>query len=73
MPRDYKKEYRDFYGKAAPRKRRAAVNRARRKVGLKKGDKREVDHWRSLRNGGGNARGNLRIVSRNTNRRKGTR
>ena len=69
--RDYKKEYRDYHGKPGPKKRRAAVNRARRKVGLKPGDSREVDHKTSLRNGGTNARKNLRIVSRKTNRIKG--
>jgi HNH endonuclease. len=40
-------------------------------MGLKKGDPREVDHVRPLDKGGSNSRGNLRIVSRTTNRRKG--
>jgi len=69
--RDYKKEYRTFHGKPGPRKRRAAANRARRKVGLKNGDPREVDHKRPMTKGGSNARANLRIVSRKTNRKKG--
>jgi 5-methylcytosine-specific restriction endonuclease McrA len=71
MARDYKREYREFHGKPGPRKRRAAANRARRKVGLKVGDPREVDHKRSMTKGGSNARANLRIVSRKTNRKKG--
>ena len=72
QPRDYKKEYRDFHGKPKARKNRAAANRARRKVGLKVGDSREVDHKKSMNNGGSNSRKNLRIVSRKTNRKKGT-
>lgn len=73
MARDYAKEYRDYHGKPGPRKRRAAVNRARRKVGLKPGDSREVDHKRPLSKGGSNARSNLRITDRSINRKKGTR
>jgi len=72
MARDYKKEYRDYHGTPKARKARAAANRARRKVGLKKGDPREVDHIKPSSKGGGNSRSNLRIVSRKTNRRKGT-
>tara|TARA_R110000824_G_scaffold308338_1_gene495829 strand:- start:35 stop:256 length:222 start_codon:yes stop_codon:yes gene_type:complete len=71
MARDYKEEYRTFHGKPGPRARRAAANRARRKVGLKNGDPREVDHRRPMSKGGSNARANLRIVSRKTNRKKG--
>jgi|TARA_R110002020_G_C16085844_1_gene757478 5-methylcytosine-specific restriction endonuclease McrA len=71
MARDYGKEYRDFHGKPKARKNRAAVNRARRKAGLKVGDKREVDHKKPLSKGGSNSRSNLRIVSRKTNRKKG--
>lgn len=41
-------------------------------MGLKVGDKREVDHKKSMNNGGSNAKSNLRIVSRKTNRKKGT-
>ena len=50
---------------------RAARNRARRKMGLKKGDPREVDHKKSLRSGGSNSKKNLRVVSRSSNRKKG--
>jgi len=44
MPRDYKKEYRDYHGKPEQIKRRAARNKARKLSGLKKGDGKEVDH-----------------------------
>ena len=69
--RDYKKEYRDFHGKPAQIKKRDQRNKARRKMGLKVGDPREVDHKKPLSKGGSNSRRNLRIVSRRTNRKKG--
>ena len=46
-------------------------HQARRKMGLKIGDPREVDHIESMKHGGGNGKNNLRITSRATNRRKG--
>lgn len=69
--RDYKKEYRDYHSKPQQRKNRSKRNQARRKMGLKVGDKREVDHKRPLSKGGTNHKNNLRAVSRRTNRRKG--
>jgi len=72
MPRDYKKEYRDFHGKPEQIHRRAARNKARSLLGLKKGDPREVDHKKPLSRGGGNGKKNLRAVSRSTNRKKAT-
>ena len=70
--RDYKKEYSEFHGTPTQRKRRSKRNLARRKMGLKVGDPREVDHIVPLCRGGGNGRRNLRVVSRTTNRRKGS-
>ena len=69
--RNYKKEYRDYHGKPQQRKNRSKRNQARRKMGLKKGDSREVDHKKPLSKGGSNRKSNLRVVSRKTNRRKG--
>ena len=69
--RDYKKEYRDYHSKPAQRKARAERNKARRIMGLKVGDPREVDHKVLLSKGGSNTKRNLRVVSRTTNRRKG--
>jgi 5-methylcytosine-specific restriction endonuclease McrA len=69
--RDYKKEYRDYHSKPEQRKNRAARNKARKVMGLKKGDKREVDHKVPLSKGGTNSKKNLRVVSRSTNRKKG--
>lgn len=70
--RNYKKEYAEFHSKPAAKKNRAAANRARRKVGLKVGDPREVDHKKPMSKGGGNGKKNLRVVSRKTNRKKGS-
>jgi hypothetical protein len=75
MPRDYKQEYRDFHGKPEQIANRSARNQARstmEKAGrVSKGDGKEVDHKRPLSKGGGNSAGNLRVVSRATNRQKG--
>ena len=69
--RDYKKEYREYHSKPAQRKARSERNKARRMMGLKVGDPREVDHKVPLSKGGSNSKRNLRVVSRTTNRRKG--
>lgn len=71
MARDYKKEYRDFHGKPAQIKARATRNAARASKGLTKGDGKEVDHKTALSKGGGNSKGNLRVVTRHANRTKG--
>lgn len=69
--RDYKKEYRDYHSKPEQVKNRAARNKARKEMGLKVGDPREVDHKKPLSKGGSNGKSNLRVVSRTTNRKKG--
>ena len=68
--RDYKKEYDEYHGDPEQIKNRQKRNEARRKKGLKKGDKREVDHKTPLSKGGGNSDKNLRVVSRDCNRKK---
>ena len=70
--RNYRKEYDEYHSKPEQRKNRSKRNQARRKLGLKKGDGREVDHKKPLSKGGSNGRSNLRAVSRTTNRRKGS-
>lgn len=69
--RDYKKEYREYGGKPEHIKERSERNKARRMMGLKVGDPREVDHIKPLSKGGSNSKSNLRVVSRKTNRQKG--
>jgi 5-methylcytosine-specific restriction endonuclease McrA len=68
--RDYKKEYKDYHGTPKQKKNRALRNQARKTMGLKPGDKREVDHKKPLSKGGSNKKNNLRIVSFKTNRKK---
>lgn len=72
-PRDYEREYREYHGTPAQIRKRSTRNKARRMVGLKRGDPREVDHKVPLKRNPAhpNARQNLRVVSRATNRRKG--
>lgn len=70
--RDYKKEYKEYHGKPAQIKARAQRNAARAKLGLKVGDPREADHKVPLSKGGSNSTRNLRVVSRHTNRTKGS-
>jgi 5-methylcytosine-specific restriction endonuclease McrA len=76
MARDYKQEYADYHAKPEQIKNRAARNHARleaTKAGsVKKGDGKEVDHKVPLSKGGSNAKSNTRVVSRETNRRKGS-
>lgn len=71
-PRDYEKEYTQYHSKPEQVENRSLRNQARRKLGLKKGDPREVDHKTPLAKGGGNGHSNLRAVSRTTNRTKFT-
>jgi len=73
LPRNYKKEYKDYHGTAKQRKNRSMRNQARRAAGLKKGDPREVDHKKPLSKGGTNGKKNLRVVSKKVNRKKGNR
>jgi len=68
--RDYKKEYDEYHGDPEQIKNRQKRNEARRKKGLEKGDKREVDHKTPLSKGGGNSDKNLRVVSKEFNRKK---
>lgn len=63
--RDYVKER--LAEKPARKKARAARNRARRKMGLKDGDPRVVDHKKELSKGGSNAKSNLRVTTKKAN------
>lgn len=68
--RDYKKEYREYHGKPQQIKERAQRVQARRNVKKTRSLKttEEVDHKRPLAKGGSNAKSNLRVVDRHTNR-----
>lgn len=66
--RDYKKELNwEKSSKPGRVKDRAKRNAARREMGLKVGDSRQVDHKRPLGKGGSNNKKNLRVVSAKTN------
>ena len=70
--RDYRKEYDTYHATAEQKKNRASRNKVRgealRSGTVKKGDKKEVDHKDG--NPRNNSKGNLRVVSRTTNRKK---
>ena len=70
MPRDYKKEYKNYQGTKEQKKRRAMRNAARRKLmklkRVKKGDGKDVDH--KDRNPMNNGSKNLRVQNKSTNR-----
>ena len=71
-PRPYAKEYEQYDGTPAVKKKRAARNKARammEKEGLvHKGDGKDVDHKKPLSKGGTTTKGNLRVKSASANR-----
>lgn len=75
-PRDYKAEYRGYHGKPAQIENRNQRNKAVRKLnreGKASHDGKEVDHKIGSKNGSklNNGKGNLRVVRKIINRRKG--
>lgn len=70
MSRDYDREYDTYHSTDAQKKRRAARNKARRRLEregrVRKGDGKDVDH----RDGNplNNSDANIRVLSRSTNR-----
>ncbi|GAB2639835.1 HNH endonuclease [Vibrio panuliri] len=70
MPRDYKKEYRDYHGSPLQIKRRAARNKARREAEksgrVSKGDGKEVHH--KDYNPQNNTPANVMIIPKKKNR-----
>lgn len=71
-PRPYKKEYEQYDGTPAVKKKRAQRNKARRimeKDGLvHKGDGKDVDHKVPLSKGGKTIRSNLAVKTAKSNR-----
>lgn len=75
-PRNYKAEYADYHGKQSQIDNRNQRNKAVRKLGREgkaSHDGKEVDHIKGSSNGSklSNGGGNLRVVKKATNRRKG--
>ena len=69
--RNYPRETALFHSKRSAKDARNAANKARRRKGLKTGDRREVDHIVPQSKGGSNKPSNLRIVTRRQNRTRG--
>lgn len=66
------KQQRAYNSTEKAKKQRAARNKARREAikdgRVSKGDSREIDHKKPLRNGGSNAKSNTRVRSKTSNR-----
>jgi hypothetical protein len=71
-PRPYAKEYEQYGGTDAVKKKRAQQNKARRMLEregvVRKGDGKDVDHKKPLSKGGTTVRSNLRAVPASDNR-----
>ncbi len=65
-------EYKTYHSKPEQKKKRADRNKARaqaEKAGkVKKGDGKDVDHKKPMRNGGKTTKGNTRVRSKSANR-----
>ena len=68
--RNYRQEYDTYHGKPEQIAHRSARNSARASKGLKKGDRREVDHKIPLSKGGSVSLSNVRVVKSSINRSK---
>jgi transposase-like protein len=70
MARDYKKEYENYHSSSKQKKRRAARNKARRKMirdgRARKGDGKDVHHRDG--NPRNNSKSNLSVTSKRRNR-----
>lgn len=66
------KQQRKYNGTAEQKRKRAMRNAARRKAEkegkVSKGDGKDVDHKKKVKDGGTNAKGNTRVRSRSANR-----
>lgn len=71
-PSQIKKMDRNYNATPEMRHKRSMNNQARaalmKEGKVRKGDGKDVDHKRPLRSGGGNSRGNLRVVPASRNR-----
>jgi hypothetical protein len=67
-PGQIRRQARGYNAQPDKIKKRSANNKARRKLGLKKGDPRDAHHVKPLRSGGSNARSNLKAVHKSKNR-----
>lgn len=72
MSRNYAKEYQNYDGTPAVKKKRAQRNKARRMLEregiVHKGDGKDVDHKKPLSKGGTTTRSNLQVKPASANR-----
>ena len=70
--RNYKDEYQSYQGKPEQIANRAKRNAARAEMAksgrVHKGDNMDVDHKKSMKSGGTNSNGNLRVLTKEKNR-----
>ena len=70
--RDYSREYEKYHGTPEQKKKRADRNKARRQAEkegkVNKGDGKDVDHKKPMREGGKTTKGNTRVRSKSANR-----
>lgn len=73
---DYKDAYKRWHSSKKAKRARAQRNKIRRQFEregiVRKGDGKEIDHIVPKSKGGSDSRKNLRVVSRHTNRTKGS-
>ncbi|MGX2956413.1 HNH endonuclease signature motif containing protein [Ursidibacter arcticus] len=73
--RDYDKEYNAYHGTPEQIANRSKRNKARRLMEKELGKSaiagKEIDHKKPLSKGGSNSRGNLQVMSKTANRKKG--
>lgn len=67
-PGQIKRQVRGYNARPEIVKKRSNNNKARRKLGLKKGDPRDAHHVKPQREGGSNKKSNLKAVHRSKNR-----
>ena len=67
-PTQMKRMSRGYNARPENVQKRVESKRARKKLGLKKGDPRDAHHVTPQRSGGGNGKGNLRAVHKSVNR-----
>ena len=65
MARDYKDEYKKFQSSPTQKKKRAARNKARKELGLKKGDPRDASHVK-VKNG------KVKVVAKDRSKNRGS-
>ncbi len=72
LTRNYRKEYDTYHGTPEQKSHRNKRNKARRQLGLVKGDGLEAHHKVPMSKGGGNGNGNIQSLTFAENRKRGS-